>query len=145
MDITLPEGVEKRLADYQYATLFTSLDGLAEATRQKEYSALKYEIESIRTHPEIQGYVITEFTDVDWECNGILDMWRKPKIAPELLPDSHQGDLTIIRADERNYLAGSQAEAEIYFSHSRRARLRARPLPGNLKALRKQAPSRCRH
>ena len=31
------------------------------------------EIEEMRRHPSIGGYVITEFTDVHWECNGLLE------------------------------------------------------------------------
>jgi hypothetical protein len=41
---------------------------------------MKYEIEQMRRHPSIQGYVITEFTDLHWECNGLLDMCRNPKV-----------------------------------------------------------------
>jgi hypothetical protein len=36
-------------------------------------------IESMHRHPQIVGYVITEFTDVHWEANGLLDIKRNPK------------------------------------------------------------------
>ena len=69
-EITKPEGIEQRYADYQYSSLFPTLDALTDATEWHEYASLKYEIESIRSHPEIQGYVITEFTDrqlgIEW-------------------------------------------------------------------------------
>ena len=38
---------------------------LTDETDKHQYEALKYEIETLRLHPEIQGYVNTEFTDVD--------------------------------------------------------------------------------
>src|SRR3972149_4324248 len=76
---TLPEGIEERFEAYQYATLFPNLQALIEDTQWHQYRALKSEIESLRARPEIQGYVITEFTDVNWEANGLLDMWRRPK------------------------------------------------------------------
>lgn len=40
---------------------------------------LKYQIEKIRMAPEITGYVITEFSDIAWEANGLLDYNRAPK------------------------------------------------------------------
>jgi hypothetical protein len=33
----------------------------------------------MRLHSSIGGYVITEFTDVHWECNGLMDMQRQVK------------------------------------------------------------------
>ena len=35
-----------------------------------QFVALKYEIEQMRRHPSIVGYVITEFTDVHWEATA---------------------------------------------------------------------------
>ncbi len=115
--ITLPEGVEKRFADYQYNSLFGSFDALLEATDKHQAQALKYEIETLRSHPELQGYVITEFTDVDWEANGLLSMWRQPKNDPERFRALQQDDLVVVRADKRNYTAGEKAAAEVFFSH----------------------------
>ncbi len=115
--ITLPEGMEQRFADYQYASLFTDTSALADATQWNQYLALKYEIETLRAHAEIQGYVITEFTDVNWECNGLLDMWRRPKIYATLLNKLQQDDLVIVRAEKRNLASDEKAHADAYFSH----------------------------
>jgi hypothetical protein len=41
--------------------------------------SLHYEISTMRLHPAIAGYIITEFTDVHWECNGLLTMQRETK------------------------------------------------------------------
>ena len=71
----------------------------------------------LRAHPEIQGYVITEFTDVNWEANGLLDMWRHPKAFGEALSRLQQDDLLILRGDKRNYKAGEPVEADVYVSH----------------------------
>ncbi len=116
-EITLPQGVEKRFVDYQYTSLFHDFNALADATEWHEYQSLKYEIESIRSHPEMQGYVITEFTDINWESNGLMDMWRQPKVFGEVLAKLQQDDLVVARAEKRNYTSGDKAEAEIYFSH----------------------------
>jgi hypothetical protein len=115
--ITRPEGVEKRFAEYQYSSLFPDVNALAEATEWHQYRALQYEIETLRAHPEIQGYVITEFTDLNWEANGLLDMWRQPKAHAERLRKLQQDDLVLARVEKRNLTAGEEARAEVYVSH----------------------------
>jgi len=116
-EITLPEGIEKRFADYQLDSLFGNLSALTDETDKHQYEALKYEIETLRIHPEIQGYVITEFTDVNWEANGLLDMWRRPKNNPELFSKLQQDDLVIVRPEKRSYTVGENVQAAVYFSH----------------------------
>jgi hypothetical protein len=116
-EITMPEGVQQRFKDYQYATLFPDFNALADATQWHEFQSLKYEIGSLRMHPEMQGYVITEFTDINWESNGLMDMWRNPKVFAADLAKVQQDDLIFARADKRNFTAGEKAQAEIYFSH----------------------------
>ena len=71
----------------------------------------------MRAHPEIQGYVITEFTDLNWEANGLLDMWRHPKAFGEALNRQQQDDRLVLRGDQRNYKGGEQVEANVYVSH----------------------------
>ncbi len=116
-EITQPEGLEQRFADYQYNSLFPDLKALSEATEWDEYQALKCEIGALRAHPEIQGYVITEFTDLNWEANGLLDMWRHPKAFGEALSRQQQDDLLVLRGDKRNYKTDEPVEAAVYISH----------------------------
>jgi hypothetical protein len=116
-EITRPEGVEQRFADYHYGALFANFDSLAEATQQHEYDSLKYEIESLRAQPGLQGYVITEFTDINWESNGLLDMWRHPKVFGESLARLQHDELIVLRAEQRNLSVGDRARAEVYFSN----------------------------
>jgi hypothetical protein len=116
-EITKPEGVEQRFKDYQYASLFPDLHALSDAAEWHEYTALKYEIEALRAHSELQGYVITEFTDINWEANGLLDMWRHPKVFADALSRLQQDDLLVLRSDKRNYLAAESVRADVYLSH----------------------------
>lgn len=116
IDITKPAGVEKRFADFQYGSLFPDFNALAEATQWHQFRALKTEIESLRVRPEIEGYVITEFTDLNWEANGLLDMWRQPKAYHASLANLQQDDLLIAVVEKRNLGPGASA-ADIYFSH----------------------------
>jgi hypothetical protein len=115
--ITLPAGVGERFTAYHYGSIFRDFAELAEATQWHEFDSLKYEIEALRARPEIQGYVITEFTDVHWESNGLLDMWRHPKVFAGALSKLQQDDAVILRCDTRNLYVGGQAQAEVYFSH----------------------------
>jgi hypothetical protein len=116
-EITNPEGIEQRYADYQYPALFPALDALTDATEWHEYASLKYEIESLRSHPEIQGYVITEFTDVNWESNGLLDVWRNPKAFAGSLGKLQRDDALALRAEKRNYSPGEKVTVMVSLSH----------------------------
>jgi hypothetical protein len=116
-EITQPEGLEQRFADYQYPSLFPDLNALIDATEWHEFEALKYEIGALRAHPEFEGYVITEFTDVNWEANGLLDMWRHPKAFGEALNRLQQDDLLVLRGEKGNYKTGDPVEADVYVSH----------------------------
>src|SRR5271157_4776377 len=117
LEITKPEGIEQRYADNRYSFLFPSLDDLTDATEWHEYASLKYEIESIRSHPEIQGYVITEFTDVNWESNGLPDMWRNPKAFADSLAKLQRDDVMLLRTEKRNYSPGETVRIEVSLSH----------------------------
>ena len=116
-EITKPDGVDQRFTDYQFNSLFPDLKAMSIATEWHEYEALKYEISALRANTEIQGYVITEFTDVNWEANGLLDMWRHPKAFGEALGRLQQDDLLTLRSDQRNYKMGAPVQAEVDVSH----------------------------
>lgn len=74
-----PHGVRRRFRTWYLDRVFGSWEAFVEATQWQQFLALKYEIEAMRRHSEITGYVITEFTDVHWEANGLLDIKRNPK------------------------------------------------------------------
>jgi hypothetical protein len=116
-EITRPEGFRQRFTDYQVGALFPDLNALADATEWHEYESLKYEIESLRQHPEIQGYVITEFTDINWESNGLLDLWRHPKVFAAQLGGLQKDDLVMLSSEKRNWTSGERVEAAASFSH----------------------------
>ncbi|HEY6292115.1 MAG TPA: sugar-binding domain-containing protein [Terriglobia bacterium] len=116
-EITRPAGLADRYAEYSYNSVFPGLDALIDATQDHEYQSLKYEIESLRSHPEIQGYVVTEFTDINWESNGLLDLWRRPKLFGSKLPMLQSDDLLVARISKRNFTAGERVHASLFFSH----------------------------
>lgn len=75
-----PHGIRNRFATYHLEKVFGSFDAFIEKVQWYQFANLKYEIESMRAHAPIQGYVITEMTDVHWEANGLLDINRNPRV-----------------------------------------------------------------
>ncbi|MDX7951176.1 glycoside hydrolase family 2 TIM barrel-domain containing protein [Lichenihabitans sp. Uapishka_5] len=75
-----PHGVESRAAALSLDRAFGSFDGFIDAAQWHQFQGLKYQIESMRAQASIMGYVITEFTDVHWEANGLLDLARNPRV-----------------------------------------------------------------
>lgn len=71
-----PHGVEDRFHQLRLGSVFGNFRSFIGAVQDYQFRNLKYEIESIRERASLQGYVITEFTDVHWESNGLLDMNR---------------------------------------------------------------------
>ncbi|AEH38591.1 glycoside hydrolase family 2 protein [Halopiger xanaduensis] len=74
-----PAGYRERFADSALAEAFDDLEALAEAWQRRQLRSNKDVIEQMRARDEIAGYVLTEFSDIEWEFNGLLDYRREPK------------------------------------------------------------------
>jgi hypothetical protein len=75
-----PHGVQARFDVLNMAGVFGTFEAFIAQVQWYQFANLKYEIEVMRRYPSIMGYVITEFTDVHWESNGLLDMNRNPRV-----------------------------------------------------------------
>ena len=115
--LTVPAGVHKRFQKYDLAAIFGRYGELADATQLHEGEALVREVDALRSKPQIAGYVITEFTDVHWESNGLLDFWRKPKAFAARLAQAQEDDAVIPRVATNNTYAGKTVRVSVYFSH----------------------------
>jgi hypothetical protein len=115
--ITRPAGLFDRFNEFRFGTLFRDYAALADATEWHQFISLKHEIEEIRRHASIQGYVITEFTDINWEANGLMSMWREPKAYAAELAKLQQDDLVMARTDKRNYTSGETVSFDVLLSH----------------------------
>jgi hypothetical protein len=93
----LPHGYMERFTQYRLHNIFGSYREMLGVSQRAQAEALKYQIEMLRFTPDIQGYVITEFTDINWECNGVLDMWRNVKECGKVLPQIQQQDVIVAR------------------------------------------------
>lgn len=116
-EVTLPAGHDVRFKQFALNKIFDSYNELAEESQRAQFRALKWEIEEIRLQQPIQGYVITEFTDINWECNGLLDMWRNLKIYADELADIQQQDALIPRPQRFTYWNDEPVKLDLWLSH----------------------------
>jgi hypothetical protein len=115
--IVYPHGIERRFQEYHLNRVFPSLSALTEASQWLQFDALKFQIENMRTHANLQGYVITELTDVHWESNGLLDMYRNPKVHYSRLSALNSADLLIPAWERLTYFSGEAGVVSVLFSH----------------------------
>jgi hypothetical protein len=104
-----PHGVQNRFADWSLDRVFGSLAGFAQAAQWQQFRALKYQIESMRRRPELAGYVVTELTDCHWECNGLMDMRRNPRVFHQLFHTINADVVIAPRWDRLSYWSGERA------------------------------------
>ena len=71
----------------------------------------------MRLYDLIKGYVITEFTDIFWEANGLLDMYRRPKWYFDLLSMINSPLLLIPRSTRYSYFVGEPVGVELTISN----------------------------
>jgi hypothetical protein len=115
-EVTRPAGIFDRFHGFKFDRFFTGFNDLARATQRHQWISLKHEIEEIRRHDSIQGYTITEFTDLNWECNGLLDMFRNKKTYADDLARLQRQDVIFARAPGPNYVSGAKIELTTYVS-----------------------------
>ena len=115
--VTRPAGVLNRFHEYGFDTMFESFNDLAEETQRHQFISLKYEIESIRSYQALQGYVITGVTDVHWEVNGLLDMWRNEKLFANELSAIQRPDVIACRLPSFDFYSGQALEIPLFISH----------------------------
>ncbi|HYC34000.1 MAG TPA: glycoside hydrolase family 2 TIM barrel-domain containing protein, partial [Gemmatimonadales bacterium] len=116
--VVYPHGIEQRYKAFHLDKVFPTLSELAAASQRMQFTALKYQIEQMRRYPSIVGYIITEFTDVHWESNGLLDMCRNPKTYYDVIGQVNSADALIPTDWERiAYWEGERCEVRLALSH----------------------------
>lgn len=116
-EVTRPSGVVERFHIFKLDRIFADYDELAEETQWHQFFSLKHEIESMRSQPAIQGYCVTGMTDVHWEVNGLLDMWRNQKVFSEELQRLQEQDCVLARIQKVNFLAEEVVDLPVLLSH----------------------------
>lgn len=122
--VVYPHGIEKRFKQFGLDSIFPTLKHLTDASQQLQIDAFKYQIEQIRLQPSLTGFVITEFTDVHWESNGLLDMCRNPKLITRALGQINGDDLIIPDWRRLAYYEGERCRISLSISHYSRHDLR---------------------
>jgi glycosyl hydrolase family 2 len=131
--VVYPHGIEQRFKAFHLDKVFPTLSDLSAASQRMQFTALKYQIEQMRRHPSIVGYVITEFTDVHWECNGLLDMCRNPKAYFDVIGQVNSADAIVPTDWERiAFWEGERCEVRLALSHFSSSDLRGCRLEWNL-------------
>lgn len=115
--VAYPHGVLTRFRRYYMHRWFGSWEALAAATQTQQFCALQYQIETMRLQPTIRGYVITEFTDTHWECNGLLDMAREPKVFHQAMAYLNADTLLIPRLEHSVFRGGASVDLPLFVSH----------------------------
>jgi hypothetical protein len=116
-DFKNPKTADQNFEKYRLDKLFGSFEGLAVSSQKRMVRAVKSIIEEMRKRPAISGYVVTEFTDIEWETNGWLDYLRNPKEGFDSLKDFN-GELVVMADNiKHNLWTGEHQEWDIIISN----------------------------
>src|SRR5205085_5116555 len=116
--VVYPHGIEQRFKAFHLDKVFPTLSDLSAASQRMQFTALKYQIEQMRRHPSIVGYVITEFTDVHWEANGLLDICRHPKAYFDVIGQVNSADAIVpMDWDRIAFWEGERCEVRLGLSY----------------------------
>ena len=113
---TYPHGIEQRFRTFQFDKVFSSFGSFIEDTQWHQFNALKFEIEEMRRHASIQGYVITELTDLHWEANGLMDMERNTRAYHHRFHEINTDVVIVPRMQRYAVWAGDTASVELEIS-----------------------------
>ena len=142
-----PREVTIRLRQLKLDRIFPTFNDFARATQLHQWTGLKHQIEELRRHHSIQGYVVSALSDVAWEARGLLDMSRRPKFAAERLVTIQAPDIVFARPASRNYTGGEIIELVTWVSrHSQLAteRLSVHYLVGDQEVNQLEIPAQVR-
>ncbi|MEO8685504.1 MAG: glycoside hydrolase family 2, partial [Devosia sp.] len=111
--VALPHGIEERFASLDLHRTFGSFEGFIENVQWYQFMNLRYEIEQMRLHPSIMGYVITELTDVHWEANGLMDIERNPRVFHDVFAQINADTVIVPRPRRYSAYAGDIIEIDL--------------------------------
>jgi hypothetical protein len=111
-----PEGWTDRFRDLGLHRIWPTVGDLAEATQRHQFETLQYEIGDLRRHDSIQGYVVTELCDANWEANGVLDERRSPKVFHGELSSINAPETVVADLERRDVRGGERVAADVLLS-----------------------------
>ncbi|MBJ6985907.1 glycoside hydrolase family 2 TIM barrel-domain containing protein [Devosia sp. MC521] len=111
--VGLPHGIEQRFAALDLYRTFGDFDQFIDKVQWYQFMNLRYEIEEMRRYSSIQGYVITELTDVHWEANGLLDIERNPRVFHDVFGTINADIVIVPRPERYSAYSGQQLALEL--------------------------------
>ncbi len=111
-----PDAWSERFSESALDRVWASHADMADATQWHQYETLQFQIGEMRRHDSIQGYVITELCDANWEANGLLDDRRGPKVYHDRLADLNADDVVIAHLDRRDLRSGDSIVVDVTLS-----------------------------
>ncbi|OCL28749.1 glycoside hydrolase family 2 [Orenia metallireducens] len=122
-DFKIPTTAEKNFTKYGLDKIFSDINELARQTQQREFRGIKNIIEEMRKRSKINGYVVTELTDIEWETNGFLDYFREPKEGYENIPDYNGEIIAMLDIEERNLWSNQEFKGQVYLANDSNQKL----------------------
>ncbi|HZG55753.1 glycoside hydrolase family 2 protein [Paenibacillus sp.] len=116
-DYKKPITAEAHFSKFGLDRAFESFEQLAVASQRRMFRAVKSVIEEMRKRPAVAGYVVTEFTDIEWETNGWLDYLRNPKEGFERLKDFNGALAVMADGVKHNLWAGERQAWDVVISN----------------------------
>jgi hypothetical protein len=113
-----PHDIECRAREWRLDEIFGNLPAIFEASQEHQFESIQYEVEKMRLRPEIAGFVVTEFTDLYWECNGLLDLHRRPKAGHGGYRWIFGADLPIAVPERRRCFVGEEMRIAVHIAHA---------------------------
>lgn len=110
----VPAGFEERFRKWRLERAFGSLKEFFSAYQRHQACSLKYETAVLRRHIKIAGYVITELCDVNWECNGLFDVFLGRKLDHEKISAMNADIRVDIDPTRVNFWSGGEAPVRIW-------------------------------
>ncbi|RBI59029.1 beta-galactosidase [halophilic archaeon] len=114
-----PAGVKDRFAESPVADTYADLDELAADWQRREFESVANIIADMRIHDDVSGYVITEFTDIEWEFNGILDYVREDKSFVEAFAGVNGPTMVRVEPADRTLSSGDRFRADVVVVNDR--------------------------
>ena len=111
-----PDGIEQRFDEQGLDRVWPDLAALCEGTQRLQAQALNYQVGEIRRHRGMAGFVVTEFTDANWEANGLLDLARSPKAGHHLLRQAFGSQSLIVDLPRYDLWSGEKVCARVTLS-----------------------------
>ena len=108
-----PKGVEKRFEGSALSGVYGGLDELAADWQRRAFASVAEVVADMRLEDGVSGYVLTEFTDIEWEFNGVLDYLRREKSSTERFAAANGRTMVRLEPDARTLRAGERFVADL--------------------------------